>query len=279
MRKAVTGASLLVLVVVWLLGLAASASAASAVASWSERQVVPGLTERTIWGRDQVYVYRLPQNVTHTGSLHVELSYAPADRDCFVYLLGPVAAGSTEWQVCPGTYGQGFLSLRPGREVVDYAVPEVLDREPAEQGVRGDTYYVVVQAASGVSRFRLTGYLPRTKAGSTDTTSEETFTRAYFSKPSKARATIQVAGAPYGGAFDFTPTSQGTAECRLQYPADPAKRTVTPAIHGAVRLLRAVRLPNAVGARGRGDPGEPDRGLLPLGPLRREPSCRRAAQR
>jgi hypothetical protein len=199
------------------------------VASWSERQVVPGLTERTIWGRDQVYVYRLPQNVTHTGDLHVELKYTPADRDCFVYLLGPVTAGSTEWQVCPGTYGQGFLSLWPGREVVDYAVPEVLDREPVEQGVRGDAYYVVVQAANGVSRFRLTGYLPRTKAGFTDTTSEDTFTRVSFSEPSKARATIKVAGAPYGGAFDFTPTSQGTAECRLQYPADPAKRTVTPA--------------------------------------------------
>jgi hypothetical protein len=44
-------------------------------------------------------------------------------RDCFVYLLGPVTKGSPEWQVCPGTYGQGFLSLRPGREEVDYAVP------------------------------------------------------------------------------------------------------------------------------------------------------------
>jgi hypothetical protein len=64
--------------------LAGSAAAAGAVASWSERQSVPGLTERTIWGRGQVYVYRLPQNVTHTGDLHVELTYAPADCDCFV---------------------------------------------------------------------------------------------------------------------------------------------------------------------------------------------------
>jgi hypothetical protein len=87
----------------------------------------------------------------------------------------------------------------------------------------------VVQAASGVSRFRLTGYLPRTRAGSTDTTSEDSFTRVSFKTPSRAGASIKVSGAPYGGAFDFTPTSQGRAECRLQYPADPVKRTVTPA--------------------------------------------------
>ena len=114
MRRTVIGALILVLAVTWLGAVAGGAAAAGAVASWSERQMIPGLTERTIWGRDQVYVYRLPRNVTHTGDLHVELTYTPADRDCFVYLLGPVAKGSLEWQVCPGTYGQGFLSQRPG---------------------------------------------------------------------------------------------------------------------------------------------------------------------
>ena len=39
--------------------------------------------------------------------------------------------------------------------------PAVLDQEPVDEGVRGDAYYVVVQAANGVSRVRLTGYLPR----------------------------------------------------------------------------------------------------------------------
>ena len=81
----------------------------------------------------------------------MELSYAPADGDCFVYLLGPVAKGSQEWQVCPGTYLQGFLSLEPGREVVDYAVSAVLDQDPVDDGVRGDAYYVVVQAANATS--------------------------------------------------------------------------------------------------------------------------------
>ena len=230
MRKALIGA----LVVVTLLAcFAVPAGAAGALVSSSERQTIPGLTERTIWGRGQVYVYRLPRNVTHTGDLHVELTYAPATGGCFVYLLGPVHQGSSEWQVCPGTYSQGFLSLVPGREVVDYAVPAVLDQTPTDESVVGDAYYAVVQAASGVSRFRLTGYLPRTVAGSTDTTSEATFTRFAFRTPASAKKTITVAGAPYGGAFDLTPTSQGRAECRLQYPADVESRTVpaaTPAL-------------------------------------------------
>jgi hypothetical protein len=228
-RKALIALVFVVALLACAGALAGRAAAATAVASWSERQVVPGLTERTIWGRGQVYVYRLPQNVTHTGDLHVELTYAPPDCDCFVYLLGPVSRGSADWQVCPGTYSQGFLALVPGREVVDYAVPEVLDQTPTPDGVLGDVYYVVVQAASGASRLRLTGYLPRTTAGQTDTTSESTFTRLDFSAPAKAKSSIKVTGAPYGGPFDLTPTSEGQVECRLQYPADAVARKVLPA--------------------------------------------------
>ena len=228
MRKALIGTLVLSMILVWLGMCAGGAVAAGAVASWSEQQTIPGLTERTIWGRDQVYVYRLPANVTHTGDLHVELTYAPADGDCFVYLLGPVAKGSQEWQVCPDTYLQGFLPLQPGREVVDYAVPAVLDQDPVDDGVRGDVYYVVVQAANATSSFSLKGYLPRVAGGSTDTTSPGTFARLPFRAPASARAKLKVAGAPYGGAFNLTPTSQGQAECRLQYPADVVKQTVSP---------------------------------------------------
>jgi hypothetical protein len=206
--------------------LAGPAAAAGALVSSSEQQTLPGLTERTIWGRGQVYVYRLPKNVTHTGVLHVELTYAPADDDCFMYLLGPVTKGSSAWQVCPGTYRQGFLSLVPGRQMIDYAVPEILDQTPTPDSVLGDAYYVVVQAASGTSRVRLDGYLPRTAAGSTDTTSDDTFTTVTFHTPTNRKKTVTVAGAPYGGAFAFTPTSQGGVECRLQYPADPVHKTV-----------------------------------------------------
>ena len=226
MRKAFIGILAVGMVAMWVGGLSGTAWAAGAGAKSSERQVVPGLTERTIWGRDQVYVYRLPRNVTHTGDLHVELTYTPADGDCFIYLLGPVAKGSSEWQVCPGTYGQGFLSLWPGREVIDYAVPEVLDRDPVDEGVRGDTYYVVVQAANDLSRFRLSGYVPSASGSSSDTTSEATFTRSAFQTPASATKSIAVSGAAYGGPFDFTPTSLGQVECRLQYPADPKRKTV-----------------------------------------------------
>jgi hypothetical protein len=228
-HRALIGTLIIVVVLAYTGTVAGRASAAGAVASWSERQVVPGLTARTIWGRDQVYVYRLPRNVTHTGDLHVELTYTPTDGDCFLYLLGPVTQGSTEWQVCPGTYAQGFLALTSGREVVDYAVPEVLDQTPVADGVVGDAYYAVVQAANGVSHVRLTGYLPRTTTGLTDTTAETTFTRFHFRTPARARASITVAGAPYGGPFDITPTSQGRVECRLQYPVNAARRTVPPA--------------------------------------------------
>lgn len=69
MRKAVIAAVILTMLLACSGVAADGALAAGAVASWSERQVVPGVTERTIWGRDQVYVYRLPGNVTHTGNL------------------------------------------------------------------------------------------------------------------------------------------------------------------------------------------------------------------
>ena len=279
MRKTLIGALALGMLVAWLGAVAGPSAAAGAVASWSERQVVPGLTERTIWGRDQVYVYRLPSNVTHLGDLHVELTYTPADGDCFIYLLGPVAKGSSEWQVCPGTYGQGFLSLSPGREVVDYAVPAVLDQDPVDDGVRGDTYYVVVQAANATSRFRLSGYLPRTSAGSTDTTSEATFTRFSFRTPASARASIAVAGAPYGGPFDLTPTSQGEVECRLQYPADPGKRTVEPASPALKASFEQYVYPPLWEPEGDGIPVEPADGSVALGPLRPEPARGRAAGR
>ena len=218
MRKALIGTLVVVTLLAWL---AVPAGAAGALVSSSERQTIPGLTERTIWGRGQVYVYRLPRNVTHTGDLHVELTYTPATGGCFVYLLGSGRAGVVRVAGLSGHLRPGLplAGARPSRwSTTRY--PTVLDQTPTDESVVGDAYYAVVQAASGVSRVRLTGYLPRTVAGSTDTTSEATFTRFEFRTPASAKKTITVAGAPYGGAFDLTPTSQGRTECRLQYPAD-----------------------------------------------------------
>jgi hypothetical protein len=197
---------------------------ASLVTSWSERQVVPGLTERTIWSQAQVAVYRLPQNVTHTGDLHIELTYKPVDDACLVFLLDENGA------VCAGTGLQGREDLRPGTKVVDFDVPAVVHPEPnPETGeIVGDAYYVLVQALNGAHSYRLSGYLPRAAAGSLDTTSPDTLARATLRIPAGARAWNKIGGAPYGGPWDFTPTSQGTVSCRLQYPADAKARSLTP---------------------------------------------------
>lgn len=197
---------------------------AGLVTTWSERQVVPGLTERTVWSQAQVAVYLLPQNVTHTGDIHIELTYKPVDQACLVFLLDEKGA------VCAGTELQGREDLWPGRKVVDYDVPVVLHPElvPDTGDIVGDAYYVLVQALNGAHSYRLSGYLPRAAAGSTDTTSPDTLARATLQIPASARAWKTIAGAPYGGPWDFTPTSQGTASCRLEYPADARARRLAP---------------------------------------------------
>jgi hypothetical protein len=217
----------------WLLGLATVVvfslcvpAYAGIYSSSSEQQVVPGVTKRTIWSEDQVAVYRLPQNVTHVGNIHVELTYSPADRDCAVCLLDETGA------VLPGTYRQGRLGLSPGKEIIDYAVTAVAHPElnPQLDGneITGDAYYILVQALNATSYYRLRGYLPRTRDGETDTTSPETRTRTSLQVPAKATAWARVSGAPYGGAWDFKPTSEGTVYARLEYPALARSHIVTP---------------------------------------------------
>ena len=88
---------------------------------------------------------------------------------------------------------------------------------------------MLVQALNGVHSYRLSGYLPRAAAGSLDTTSPDTLTRETLRIPASASAWKKMSGAPYGGPWDFKPTSQGTVSCRLQYPADAKARTLTPA--------------------------------------------------
>ena len=236
-----------------------AAAAAAAVASWSERQTVPGLTERTIWGRDQVYVYRLPANVTHTGNLHVELTYTPADGDCFVYLLGPVAKGSQEWQVCPGTYGQGFLSLWPGREVVDYAVPAVLDQDARRRrrarrrvlrGRAGGQRGVALQP-DGLSAAR------RRRAARTRRPRPRS-RGACFRAPAAAGAALKVAGSAVRRRVRPDADVAGSGRVPPAVPGGraPGARS-TPASPAPAGELRAVRLSAALGPGGRRRPGEP----------------------
>lgn len=206
-----------------MLALVPASALAGQLTRWSEKQTVAGLTQRTIWSQCQVAVYRLPRNVTHVGTVHVELTYRPADRDCYVYLL------NEDGDVCDGTYYQGRMGLWAGREAVDFTVSAVEHSEWSDEGedVVGDVYYVMVQTMNGASSFRLRGYLPRTVAGSSDTADPSTLTRASIQVPAAAAKWKTIYGAPYGGAWDFTPTSQGTAYARLEYPADVASRILT----------------------------------------------------
>ncbi len=198
-------------------------AAARIYTSSGEQQLVPGVTQRTIWSQDQVAVYRLPENVTHVGDIHVELTYKPANRDLYICLLDQNGA------VVPGTLEQGSQGQWPGKEIIDAWVSTVTNagwNQPDASDVQGDAYYVLVEAVNGVSSYRLNGYFPRTVPGSDDTTSPSTFTHATLQVPAKATAWATISATPYGGAWDFTPTSQGTVYARLQYPANARAHTL-----------------------------------------------------
>lgn len=217
------GAALVVLLLAVVLCLLAASTADAAVyTAWSQKQEVPGLTERTIWSRAQVAVYQLPGNVNHTGYVHVELTYKPGDEGMSLFLL------DADGQVCPGTESQGQLGTWASRRVVDYHVSAIHDQSwsPEYDTIVGDPYYVVVQALNGSHKVRLRGYYPRLVPGETDVEADGTLMRQAVVWPTPASSWKTVYGAPYGGAFDFKPTSEGTVECRLQYPADPVAKTV-----------------------------------------------------
>ena len=92
---------------------------------------------------------------------------------------------------------------------------------PRRASIVGDAYYIVVQALNGVSTFRVRGYYPGVQL--LDPTQER---RQALSIPASASAWKTIIGAPYGGPFDVRPTSAGTLECRLEYPADAKARTL-----------------------------------------------------
>jgi hypothetical protein len=194
--------------------------------AWNDKQVAPGITRRTIWGEAQVAAYALPTPVTHTGYIHVQLTYKPADQDLVLFLL------DRDGHVCDTTFEQGQLGSWAGKEAIDYYVPAVQDQTATPEGVdpvRGDVYYLLVQALNGKSSYRLTGYYPRLLAGGTrDTTAGDTLRRGDVTVPAKSGAWATVSGAPYGGPFDLYPTSQGLMQVRLEYPAAAAMRPASP---------------------------------------------------
>lgn len=213
-------------ILVMLLALVVVAPAAGA--SVTSRQIVPGMTERTIWDSAQVACYRLPDGVNHNGAIHFELTFQPAWADFDVYLLdGDGEALAKE---------MGYMASFVGKEVVDHTVTTVVDQTIATGDLSttsdgfmvGDTYYVVVVAFNETARFRLWGYYPQIDLTvGPDTAAPDNYYLKGYSRPAAANKWITLDGPNYGHPYDFTPTSVGAGEVHLEWPADIGAREVT----------------------------------------------------
>jgi hypothetical protein len=201
--------------------------ARAVVTTSSQTQPRPGVTERVIWGQDQVAIYRI-SGVNHVGPLHIEVHWRPTRADLDIYLLDP---GQT-----PLNESQGLLGKDPGRQAVDWYVSSIsaagqqLAEDPLTHELRptGDTYYVVVTAFNGAGRFWIGGNYPRIVAGGgSDTVSLLTLESAAYRRPLTAGATVPVSGAAFGNPFDYVPTSVGAVSAALEWPANVATKRVT----------------------------------------------------
>ncbi len=130
----------------------------------------------------------------------------------------------------------GSMAAFVGREVVDFNVMSVRNQtiEPgASSGaddarMTGDTYYVVVVAFNGAARCRVAGYYPQIDlAVSADTTATDNYYLKSFRRPADTGAWVTLDGPEYGYPYDFTPTSTGQGEVRLEWPANVQTRSVT----------------------------------------------------
>lgn len=217
--------AMLLVIAATLLVVVSSALAYPGLTSWTEKQAVAGLTQRTIYGECQVFLYKLPKSVSHIGYLHAELVYKPGDYDCYVYLI------DANGNICAGTEPQGYWGSWAGKEIVDFYVPRITNNKLNEYGtdVIGDTYYVMVQAFDDVSNFQISGYYPRTDVESgTSTTGTYNWYRAKFRYPESKTSWKRIYGAPYGTPYDFRPTSVGSAWMQLRYPFDMATKQAKP---------------------------------------------------
>ncbi|HQG04455.1 MAG TPA: hypothetical protein PK838_09085 [Thermoleophilia bacterium] len=202
--------------------------APSLAASVTNKQTVPGLTQRTIWDTSQVLCYRLPDGINHAGYIHMELTFCPAWVDLDLYLLDENGQALSQ--------EMGSMAAFVGREVVDFNVMSVRNQtiEPgASSGaddarMTGDTYYVVVVAFNGAARCRVAGYYPQIDlAVSADTTATDNYYLKSFRRPADTGAWVTLDGPEYGYPYDFTPTSTGQGEVRLEWPANVQTRSVT----------------------------------------------------
>jgi hypothetical protein len=187
-------------------------------ATWTVRQIAPGITQRTIWDTTQVHIIALPHGVDHKGTIHAELTFEPARADLDLYLLDDQGAVLQQ--------EMGTMAVAPGREVVDFAVTEVRDQTVTLDGegrreMTGDTYYLVVVAFNEAADYQLWGYYPRIDL---DVGSSPSFDWNYhleeFRYPTEPGDRAGIRGPDYGDPYDFRPTSLGDGECRLEWPAE-----------------------------------------------------------
>jgi hypothetical protein len=214
-----------------LLGLAAAlllASPAAAVVTTSyQTQPRPGITERVIWGQNQVAIYKVA-GVNHLGKMHFAVHWRPTTADLDIYLLDSSQMSLNE--------PQGFVGASKGREAIDFYVTSIsaaglqLVEDPVTHESRpvGDTYYVVVTAYNGAARFWVDGTYPSIAAGGgTDTVDPSNLAAVAYRRPVQAGTTARLSGAAFGDPFDYTPTSVGVASAALEWPANVATKRVT----------------------------------------------------
>jgi len=190
--------------------------------SSSTKQADPGVSLRQIWDSAQVAVYKLPNGINHTGNIHLELTWQPDWADFDVYLVDYAGRNLSE--------EMGYMGMFTGKEVLDFRVTRVLNQtiEPGDPYTTdddymvGDTYYVVVVAFNETADFKVWGYYPQIDLATGSSVSNQW---NYYIQSWK-KGPVKLKGAQYGGAYDFTPTSTGGAECWLQWPANVTNKTV-----------------------------------------------------
>ena len=205
-RAFVVTASLLVLV-------ALGAAAPVAAVTVADRQVTPGMHERTIWDTTQVSIRKLPTGVNHYGTIHMELYFKNYAADLDLYLL------NQDGDIVTETGDQGYWL---GWETVDYKVDEIATVPSSV----GDTYYVLVVAFNGASDYFLWGYYPRLLDGAiTDPAAARNYYLEVYNFPADG-SWASLTGPRVGAPYAVTPTSMGTFGARLEWPADVSAQLV-----------------------------------------------------